>query len=132
MIVLLPVPFMPATNHVSSIVSSDIGMSERPKFTVSPLSLFMWMPHAAHWACMDPDAHIHFPVTSQPPSTGVASPCGASDPATHASGFAPHTSRCACSGNRLVSHAQTLIRLATHDVEPQPRPSSVMTSIYVW
>jgi hypothetical protein len=36
--VWLPVPFMPATNHVSSIVSSDIGMSERPKFTVSPLS----------------------------------------------------------------------------------------------
>src|SRR5712671_3459905 len=123
---------MPATNQVSSIVNSDIGMSERPKLMVSPLSLFMWMPHAAHCACMQPDAHIHLPVTRHPPSTGTALPCGASDPATHASRFVPHTSCCARSGNRLVSHAQTLIRLATHDVDPQPRPSSSIASMYVW
>ena len=79
-----------------------------------------------------PDAHIHLPVTRHPPSTAFASPCGASDPATHASGFAPQTSCCARSGNSAASHAQTLIRLATHDVEPQPRPSSAITSMYVW
>src|SRR5262245_3500383 len=130
--VLLPVPFMPAMNHVSSMVRSVIGMSDRPKFTVSPLSLFMWMPHAAHCACRQPDAQGQRPVTRQPPSTGFASPCGASEPAAHASRLLPHTSCCAFSGNSAASHAQTLMRLATHDVEPQPRPSSAMTSMYVW
>ena len=77
----------------------------------------MWMPHAAHCACRHPDAHGHRPVTRQPPSTGMASPCGASEPATHASGFAPHTSRCARSGKSAASQAQTLIRLATHAVD---------------
>ena len=89
--VLLPVPFMPAMNHVSSMVSSAIGMSERPKFAISPRSFFMWMPHAAHCACSEPDAHGQRPVTRQPPSTGTAAPFGASDPATHASRIrAPH------------------------------------------
>src|SRR5262245_35242657 len=118
---------MPATNHVSSIVSSDIGMSDKPKFTVSPFSLFMWMPHAPHCACRHPDAHIHLPVTRHPPSTGFASPCGASDPAIHASRLLPQMSCWARSGKRLASHAHTLMRLATHDVEPHPRPSASIT-----
>jgi hypothetical protein len=71
-IVLLPVPFMPAMNHVSSMRSSFIGISDRPKFTISPRSFFMWIPQAAHCACSDPDAHGHRPVTRQPPSTATA------------------------------------------------------------
>ena len=119
-IVLLPVPFMPAMNQVSSIVSSPIGISERPRFAISPRSSFMWMPHAAHCACIEPDAQGHRPVTRQPPSTGTAVPFGASDPATHASGSDSQMSACARSGKSAASQAQTLIRLATQAVEPQP------------
>ncbi len=118
-------------NQVSSIVRSLIGMSDSPKFVISPAALFMWMPQAAHCACRHPDAHIQRPVTRHPPSTGTAVPWGASEPATHASPFAPHTSRCARSGNSAASHAQTLMRLATQAVEPHPRPSSAVTSRYV-
>ena len=122
---------MPAMNHVSSIVSWLIGISDRPKLAISPRSFFMWMPHAPHCACSDPDAHGHRPVTRHPPSTGVATPFGASEPAAHASGFDPQTSRCARSGKSEASHAQMLMRLATQAVEPQPHPSSLITSIYV-
>ena len=128
-IVLLPVPFMPAMYQVSSIVSSRIGISDRPRFAISPVLV----PHVdaagRPLRVQDPDAHGHRPFTRQPPSTGVASPCGASEPATHASGSAPQTSRCARSGNSAASHAQTLIRLATHAVDPQPRPISAITSM---
>ena len=58
----------------------------------------MWMPHAPHCACSDPDAHGQRPLTRHPPSTGTASPFGASDPAAHASGFDSQTSLCARSG----------------------------------
>ena len=89
----------------------------------------MWMPHAAHCACIEPDAHGQRPVTRQPPSTGTAEPFGASDPAIHASRSSPQMSACACSGKSAASHAHTLIRLATQDVEPQPRPTSAITSM---
>src|SRR5262245_47219195 len=131
MIVLLPVPFMPTMNHVSSIVTSLMGMRDRPKLAISPRSFFMWMPHAPHCACSDPDAHGHRPVTRHPPSTGTAMPLGASEPAAHASGFEPQTSLCARSGKSEASHAQMLIRLATQAVEPQPQPNSLITSMYV-
>src|SRR5262245_10815934 len=121
-IVLLPVPFMPTMNHVSSIVSWLMGINERPKLATSPSSLFMWMPQAPHWACNDPDAQGHRPLTRHPPSTGVATPLGASDPAAHASGFDSQMSLCARSGKSDASHAHTLIRLATQDVDPQPHP----------
>ena len=71
-IVLLPVPFMPAMNQVSSMRSSFMGINDSPKLTISPRSFFMWMPHAAHCACSDPDAHGHRPVTRQPPSIATA------------------------------------------------------------
>jgi hypothetical protein len=87
------------------------------------------MPQAAHCACIEPDAHGHRPVTRQPPSTGTVVPFGASDPAIHASGLDPQMSLCARSGKSDASQAQTLIRLATHEVDPQPRPTSAMTSI---
>ena len=106
-----------------------MGISERPKFAISPRSFFMWMPHAPHCACSDPEAQGHRPLTRQPPSTGTAVPFGASDPATHASGSDSQMSRCARSGKSAASHAQTLTRLATHAVEPQPRPSSLITSM---
>jgi hypothetical protein len=120
---------MPAMNQVSSTIRSSIGISDSPRFVISPRSSFMWMPHAAHCACIEPDAHGHRPLTRHPPSTGTVSPFGASDPAIHASRLAPQMSACARSGNNDASHAQTLIRLATHDVEPQPRPSSAITSM---
>ena len=83
----------------------------------------MWMPHAAHCACIEPDAHGQRPVTRHPPSTATAVPFGASDPAIHASRSSPQMSACARSGKSAASHAHTLIRLATQAVEPQPRPS---------
>src|SRR5215204_6523320 len=129
--VLLPVPRMPAMCHVSSIVSSVIGISDRPALTICPSALFMLIPHAAHWACMQPEAHGQRPLTRHPPSTAVVLPIGLSEPAIQASGFVPHTSRWARSGKSDASHAQTLIRLATHAVEPQPRPTSATTSRYV-
>jgi hypothetical protein len=120
---------MPAMYQVSSMVRSVIGMSESPRLAISPASFFMWMPHAAHCAWRHPDAHIHRPFTRQPPSTGLASPCGASEPATQASGLALQMSCCARSGNSPASQAQTLIRLATQAVDPQPRPSSAITAM---
>jgi hypothetical protein len=74
-------------------------------------------------------AHGHLPVTRHPPSTGIVWPFGASEPAIHASGLAPQMSCCARSGKSDASQAQTLIRHATHDVEPHPRPSSAITSM---
>jgi hypothetical protein len=115
--------------HVSSIERSLIGMSDRPKLSTSPRGFVMRMPQAAHCACRQPEAHGQRPVTRQPPSTGVAEPFGASEPATQVSGPSPQTSRCARSGKSEASHAQTLSRLATQAVEPQPRPSSAMTAM---
>ena len=77
----------------------------------------MLMPQAAHCACMQPDAQGQRPVTSHPPSVGVVEPSGLSDPATQASLSLPHTSCCVRSGYSAVSHAQTLIKLATQAVE---------------
>ena len=109
-----------------------VGMSDKPKFVTCPRSSAMRMPQAAHCACRQPEAQGQRPVTRQPPSTCVAEPFGASEPATQVSGPSPHTSRCARSGNSAASHAQTFNRLATQAVEPQPRPSSAMTAMYVW
>ena len=40
-IVLLPVPFMPAMNQVSSTVTSPIGISDRPEVRHLARSFFM-------------------------------------------------------------------------------------------
>ena len=89
------------------------------------------MPQATHCACRLPDAHGQRPLTRHPPSTGTAVPFGASDPAIQASGSAAQTSCCARSGNKAASHSQTLMRLATHAVDPHPCPISAITSMYV-
>ncbi len=61
--VLLPVPFMPATNHVSSIVSSLIGMITEPMSIGTPSGPSWTTPPSAHVACRLPDAHAHRPDT---------------------------------------------------------------------
>src|SRR5688572_16169838 len=83
------------------------------------------MPQATPRACRLTYSH------GQPPSTGTAVPFGASDPAIQASGSGAQTSCCARSGNEAASHSQTLMRLATHAVDPHPCPISAITSMYV-
>ena len=60
---LLPVPFMPATNHVSSIVSSLIGMTTVPMSIGTPSGPTWTTPPRPHVACSEPDAHGHRPDT---------------------------------------------------------------------
>jgi hypothetical protein len=45
------------------------------------------------------------------------------------SGLPANTSRCASSGNSAAIQTVAMEMNATHDVEPQPRPSSVTMSI---
>ena len=60
---LLPVPFMPATNQVSSIVSSLIGMITEPMSIGTPSGPSWTHAAEAHVACRLPDAHGHRPDT---------------------------------------------------------------------
>jgi hypothetical protein len=45
------------------------------------------------------------------------------------SGLSLKTSRCAWSGNNAAIHTVAIEMKATHDVDPQPRPSAVTTSM---
>ena len=75
-------------------------------------------------------------MSRNPPSTLTASALGVSTPDTLASGVVPHTSSCACSLNRPVSHAQTLHSATTQAVPPSASATAADTSsmvrIEVW
>ena len=127
---LLPVPFIPATNHVSSIVSSLIGTNASAWSTVSPASFTTRVPSSAQSACRLPDAHGHLPLISRPPSTLRTSVVGLSTPATLASGVSPKISCWACSGSRPAAQLHTLVNATTQAVDPHDSAIAAETSSF--
>ncbi len=129
--VLLPVPFMPVTNQLSSIVASAIGMKARPWSISAPVSSTTGTPTIAQSACRQPLAQGHLPLTTRPPSACRTRACGENTPAIRASGSAPQMSSCNAAGPRPANQEQTLSRVVTQAVEPQALASSRETSSLV-
>ena len=64
-----PVPFMPATYHVSSTASSDIGMSASTCSVTLPAASLSSAPTRPQVACNEPEAHGQRPLITRPPSS---------------------------------------------------------------
>ena len=63
-----------------------------------------------------------------PPSTGVATPCGAYGEAIQVSGLAPQTSSCSLRSMSAISHGWTPPTPHTHPVDPHWAATAITAS----
>jgi hypothetical protein len=85
---------------------------------------------SCQWLWCAPLMNPHLPLTTMPPSAGVALAVGLSVPQTRTSAV-ENTSSCTSSGNRPAIQVGIEYTDSTHDAEPSPRPSSAATSTNV-
>ncbi len=92
-----------------------------------PSSTMQWAMN--QWQCWQPLANDHWPVTRNPPSTGVATPVGLTVPARMTSGPAAYRASKVSRGSFPKNTGAERPIITVHPTEPSARASSSITRI---
>jgi hypothetical protein len=128
-VLTLPEPRSPEVCQSSTISRSDSGTRAITGYG-SPSGGTRIAMISCHWLCSAPLMNPHLPLTTMPPSAGVAVADGLSVPHTRTSGVAK-TSSCTSSGKSPAIQVGIQETDAIHAAPLSARPSSAATSTSV-
>src|SRR6266851_623662 len=130
---LLAVPRRPAANQTSTISQSLRGKRvQMRRDGGAPSASTMGVPRMIHLQASLPLENDQSPSTKYPPCTGRAWPeLKLKAVPTRVSGSLDQTASCASAGNIPRHQAWQATTHCTHALEPQPRPRTLHSSVWV-